>query len=218
MNKWAHVKSLWDFNRRIVLFKSSSSAEHTESSMTVSSSVSFKSYNQNFWELERAHSLYASSSTFASNAKVVFDMSLVIEKSINAVINIKLSLRMRHHCWNIEEWIERVNAVATFLALKSTYIVTKEHFLDFWVFLKHNSLVKVLKLIKESFSVREIFSDVLFRFAFVELIMHAVKHISQELSWIMLLEATELRSNFRDSLFDIRRSNTPATSLSDAHE
>ena len=88
MNEWAHVKCLWNFNRCIVLLESSRSTEHTEGPVTVSSAVPFKSNYQNLRKLERAHSLDASSSTLATNAKVVFDVSLVVEQSVNTVVNI----------------------------------------------------------------------------------------------------------------------------------
>jgi|TARA_B110000285_G_C14709544_1_gene417162 hypothetical protein len=38
---------------------------------------------------------------------------------------------MRHNSRDVEERIERINAMAAFLALECAHVITKEHFLDF---------------------------------------------------------------------------------------
>ena len=57
-------------------------------------------------------------------------MRLIIEQSVDAVLNIQVSFDVWHNGWDIKELIKCVNAMPTFLALKSAHIVTKEHILN----------------------------------------------------------------------------------------
>jgi hypothetical protein len=68
--------------------------------------------------------------------------------------------------------------VTAFLTLKCTDVITKEHFLDFWVFLEHNPTVIISKLLIESFSICEVFCLILLWFSLVKLVMHTIQHIS----------------------------------------
>ena len=94
-------------------------------------------------------------------------MRLIIEQSVDAVINIQVSFDVWHHGWDIKELIKCVNTMPTFLALKSAHIVAKEHLLNLWVLLKDDSLVKVSELIQEGLTISEIFCNILLWFAFV---------------------------------------------------
>jgi hypothetical protein len=51
--------------------------------------------------------------------------------------------------------------MTAFLTFERADGVSEKHFLDFGVFLKTNSFVVITELIKESFSVSEIFGDIL---------------------------------------------------------
>jgi hypothetical protein len=72
--------------------------------------------------------------------------------------------------------------VTTLLALKTADGVAKEHFLNFRIFLLGNRLVVIGELVQKRLTVGEVFGNVLLGLTFVQLIVHSVQQVSQELS------------------------------------